>query len=79
MKDKQWKRILRALLNGEVITNLWAAHQVLMIVRPGNRCNEMISKGIPIQKIMIYPENGAHYMTYFLKKDYIQRAKMKLP
>lgn len=76
--EPQWKRCYRAMLNGEVVSRLWAAKQIPLIAQPGNRCNEMLDRGIPIQKIMVYPEKGNKYMSFFLKQDYIDRVKKAL-
>jgi len=73
--NPQWKRISEAMLNGEVVSRLWAAKQVPIISQPTNRCNELIRKGIPVQKVMIYPENGEHYMSFFFKQEYIDHIK----
>ncbi len=71
----QTQRILSAMMRGETVSRLWAANQVPIIAQPGNRCNELKAKGIPIQKNMIYPPNGAHYMAYWLTSDYIANDK----
>ena len=66
MKESQSNRILKALLNGETVSWLWGARQSPPIAKTGNRCNEMIGIGIPISKMMIYPEDNAKYMAYFI-------------
>ena len=64
----QKQRILQALLRGETISRLWASQQTPIIAQPGNRCNELKALGFPIQKIMVYPEKGAHYMAYWISE-----------
>jgi hypothetical protein len=76
-KNPHWKIIMEAMLKGEVVNRLWAAKQFPIIAQPGNRCNELLRKGIPVQKIMVY-ENNTKHMDFFLKKDYIQSVKDKL-
>ena len=75
MKTSQKKRILKALLKGETVSRLWAAKQIPLIAQPGNRCNELRADGFPIEKIMVYPKEGAHYMAFFMKSEQIQRVK----
>ena len=74
----QWKRCYAAMLNGEVVSRKWAAKQTPIISQPGNRCNELLAKGVPVQKIMVYPDKGAHYMAFWFTKEYIQRVTQKL-
>jgi hypothetical protein len=72
-KRSQAMRILDAMIKGERISRLWAAKQFPIIAQPTNRCNEILAKGIPVQK----KKNG-NYMEYFLTPEYIQQVKDKI-
>lgn len=72
-RRSQTMRILDAMMKGKRISRLWAAKQFPIIAQPTNRCNEILSKGIPVQK----KKNG-NYMEYFLEPEYIQKVKDKI-
>ena len=78
MKDAQWRRIFKALLNGEEINRVWASKQMPLISQPGNRCNELIKKGLPIQKTIVYPKGGARYVNFHMTETHINYYKSKL-
>lgn len=77
-KESQSKRILKALLQGETVNWLWGAKQFPAISKTGNRCNEMHDLGVPISKLMIYPEEGAKYMAYYITHHNLELAQSYL-
>jgi len=75
MKLSQKQRCLKAMMEGKTVSRLWAAKQKPIIAQPTNRCNELLRSGIPVQKIMMYPSKGSHYMAFFLTMDFINSKR----
>ena len=77
MRESQWKRIIKALFRGEHINRLWAANQMPIISQPGNRCNELIMKGLPIEKKMVYTDTSK-YMDFWIEPKNLSTLKQQM-